>query len=529
MTLSEGAHVHTPYITIIITYHRHRRKDGREHGLGLFTFADGSTFRGFWRDGAKQFGVLRPPPGGSGGGGGGGDGSGRGGDGASAVTQAKGAYAGATAGAEARESSGDAPPAAAGGGGDGAAPAVARPRHATAGLPPGAALVREYEDGAIVRQVLLPAADVAAIFGPGPPQTPWRAGAGAGAGLDVLLRGGAKRAAARLGCAVHKGNSVADLVTALQAGLRWSAFAGGGGLGGADAGTVSAMKAAALAKGGTGGGGGGGGELDPLPPAAFAEKVVAAFPRAGSASTPLHCASGDFRCGRPAPVPLSSLPCTPLCRRVRPSSALAPHSAASLPRALHTSHPIQRWTEYAPRAFARVRAHFGWDAAALVRELCADGALRPLRGAPAGKSGAAFLRSARGALLVKTVRKSEARALLARLLPRYEAHVRSQPGSLLARVLGLFSVEGASAGGGKVRFVIVGDVLGSAASAAAAAAASAAAAGVVAEAVAAAAPPRPLRLTARYDLKGSTRGRTAGPAAVAAVRRLFACLRACVM
>jgi 1-phosphatidylinositol-4-phosphate 5-kinase len=36
-------------------------KDGQEHGIGIFTWADGSTYHGFWREGCKEgIGVYRP-------------------------------------------------------------------------------------------------------------------------------------------------------------------------------------------------------------------------------------------------------------------------------------------------------------------------------------------------------------------------------------------------------------------------------------------------------------------------------------
>jgi hypothetical protein len=66
-----------------------------------------------------------------------------------------------------------------------------------------------------------------------------------------------------------------------------------------------------------------------------------------------------------------------------------------------------------------------------------------------GKSGSVFFLSADDQLLVKTIRKQEARLLRA-LLPRYYDHMMSHPNSLLVRVMGMFSITSESSGGRKV-------------------------------------------------------------------------------
>ena len=81
-------------------------------------------------------------------------------------------------------------------------------------------------------------------------------------------------------------------------------------------------------------------------------------------------------------------------------------------------------------------------------------------------------------VLIKTVGKEEMRLLLA-LIPRYYRHVTASPCSLLTRFYGVHRVSPLL--GRRVRFVVMGNVL-----------------------------PSHLRLHRKYDLKGSTYGRTAG-------------------
>jgi hypothetical protein len=80
--------------------------------------------------------------------------------------------------------------------------------------------------------------------------------------------------------------------------------------------------------------------------------------------------------------------------------------------------------------------------------------------------------------LVKTTRKSEMKVLLA-MLPAYYAHMAAHPGSLLTRFFGVHRVSPAS--GRKVRFVVMSNIFVT-----------------------------DLLIHRRYDIKGSSHGRTAG-------------------
>jgi len=95
------------------------------------------------------------------------------------------------------------------------------------------------------------------------------------------------------------------------------------------------------------------------------------------------------------------------------------------------------------------------------------------------KSGEIFLRSTNGRFIIKTVGKHEAEALV-ELLPRYAQHFHSCPDSLLGRYLYLFSLDLSGAGFGSRYITIMHSVFDS-----------------------------PLPISLMYDLKGSTKNRSA--------------------
>lgn len=138
--------------------------------------------------------------------------------------------------------------------------------------------------------------------------------------------------------------------------------------------------------------------------------------------------------------------------------------------------PPFKWKDYAPRVFQRLREQFGIDNSDYLLSLTGDAALR-LLGSP-GKSGSVFFLSDDDRFLVKTVRKEEMRLLL-ELIPRYFRHMGANPGTLLVRCYGVHRISPLL--GRRVRFIVMGNVL-----------------------------PSDLRMHRRYDLKGSTHGRTAG-------------------
>ncbi|PRW20830.1 Phosphatidylinositol 4-phosphate 5-kinase 2 isoform A [Chlorella sorokiniana] len=135
-----------------------------------------------------------------------------------------------------------------------------------------------------------------------------------------------------------------------------------------------------------------------------------------------------------------------------------------------------KWKDYAPRVFHRLRQSFGIDNTDYLLSLTGEAALR-LLGSP-GKSGSVFFLSDDDRFLVKTVRHSEMRLLLS-LIPLYYRHVQANPGTLLTRFYGVHRLTPII--GRQVRFVVMGNVL-----------------------------PSDLRLHRKFDLKGSTYGRTVG-------------------
>eukprot|EP00793_Prasinoderma_coloniale_P007021 PRCOL_00006873-RA len=161
----------------------------------------------------------------------------------------------------------------------------------------------------------------------------------------------------------------------------------------------------------------------------FRAKVKVSFPRTGGPTTPPH-SSGDFK-----------------------------------------------WKDYCPAVFQELRALFGVDTGDYMLSVCGDKALSQM-GSP-GKSGSVFFISDDDRFIIKTMRKHECK-LLMEMLPRYHAHVRKYPQTLLTRFLGMYRVK--PSGGRNVRFVVMGNLFCT-----------------------------DLRIHRRYDLKGSTQGRLTAP------------------
>ncbi|KAK9868987.1 hypothetical protein WJX84_003964 [Apatococcus fuscideae] len=139
-------------------------------------------------------------------------------------------------------------------------------------------------------------------------------------------------------------------------------------------------------------------------------------------------------------------------------------------------HKSFKWKDYCPAVFARLRETFGIDTRDYLLSLTGDKALRELPSP--GKSGSVFFMSDDDRFLIKTVRKDEMHLLLL-LIPQYYRHCKKHPDTLLTRFYGVHRVKPIL--GGTVRFVVMGNCL-----------------------------PTDVRLHRKYDLKGSTYGRTAG-------------------
>ncbi|PPS17323.1 hypothetical protein GOBAR_AA03299 [Gossypium barbadense] len=122
-----------------------------------------------------------------------------------------------------------------------------------------------------------------------------------------------------------------------------------------------------------------------------------------------------------------------------------------------------------------LREMFKIDAADYMMSICGNDALREL--SSPGKSGSIFFLSQDDRFMIKTLRKSEVKVLL-RMLPNYHHHVRSYENTLITKFFGLHRIKPSS--GQKFRFVVMGNMFCT-----------------------------ELRIHRRYDLKGSSQGRSA--------------------
>ncbi|MCO5611095.1 hypothetical protein L7F22_065345 [Adiantum nelumboides] len=134
-----------------------------------------------------------------------------------------------------------------------------------------------------------------------------------------------------------------------------------------------------------------------------------------------------------------------------------------------------KWKDYCPMVFRHLRELFNIDSADYMLSICGDSALREL--SSPGKSGSVFYLSNDDRFMIKTMRKAEVKALLG-MLHNYYNHVRMFENTLVAKFFGLHRIK--PAGGQKVRFIVMGNMFCT-----------------------------ELRIHRRFDLKGSSQGRSA--------------------
>ncbi|MFS8005081.1 putative 1-phosphatidylinositol-4-phosphate 5-kinase [Helianthus anomalus] len=134
-----------------------------------------------------------------------------------------------------------------------------------------------------------------------------------------------------------------------------------------------------------------------------------------------------------------------------------------------------KWKDYCPMVFRNLREMFKIDAADYMMSICGNDALREL--SSPGKSGSVFFLSQDDRFMIKTLRKSEVQVLL-RMLPDYHRHVKTYENTLITKFFGLHRIKPSS--GQKFRFVVMGNMFCT-----------------------------ELRIHRRYDLKGSSLGRSA--------------------
>lgn len=134
-----------------------------------------------------------------------------------------------------------------------------------------------------------------------------------------------------------------------------------------------------------------------------------------------------------------------------------------------------KWKDYCPMVFRNLREMFKIDAADYMMSICGNDALREL--SSPGKSGSVFFLSQDDRFMIKTLRKAEVKVLL-RMLPEYHHHVRTYENTLITKFFGLHRIKPSS--GQKFRFVVMGNMFCT-----------------------------ELRIHRRFDLKGSSLGRSA--------------------
>lgn len=134
-----------------------------------------------------------------------------------------------------------------------------------------------------------------------------------------------------------------------------------------------------------------------------------------------------------------------------------------------------KWKDYCPMVFRNLREMFKIDAADYMMSICGNDALREL--SSPGKSGSVFFLSQDDRFMIKTLRKSEVKVLV-QMLPSYHHHVSKYENTLITKFFGLHRIKPSS--GQKFRFVVMGNVFCT-----------------------------ELRIHRRFDLKGSSLGRSA--------------------
>ncbi|GER37771.1 phosphatidylinositol-4-phosphate 5-kinase [Striga asiatica] len=137
--------------------------------------------------------------------------------------------------------------------------------------------------------------------------------------------------------------------------------------------------------------------------------------------------------------------------------------------------PEFRWKDYCPIVFRHLRELFRVDQADYMLAICGNDALREL--SSPGKSGSFFYLTQDDRFMIKTVKKSEVKVLI-KMLPSYYQHVSRYENSLVTKFYGVHCVK--PVGGVKTRFIVMGNLFCS-----------------------------EYRINRRFDLKGSSHGRTA--------------------
>ncbi|KAF5821218.1 putative 1-phosphatidylinositol-4-phosphate 5-kinase [Helianthus annuus] len=156
--------------------------------------------------------------------------------------------------------------------------------------------------------------------------------------------------------------------------------------------------------------------------------------------------------GRPGPVPSLDLKSSAFNPKEKVWTRFPPEGSKYTPP--HQSSEF-RWKDYCPLVFRTLRMLFKVDAADYMLSICGDSALREL--SSPGKSGSFFYLTHDDRYMIKTIKKTEVKAIL-RMLSAYYNHFRSFEHTLLTKFYGLHCVKLTGAAQKKVRFIIMGNL-----------------------------------------------------------------------
>ncbi|KAI7727483.1 hypothetical protein M8C21_032945 [Ambrosia artemisiifolia] len=156
--------------------------------------------------------------------------------------------------------------------------------------------------------------------------------------------------------------------------------------------------------------------------------------------------------GRPGPTPSLDLKSSAFNPKEKVWTKFPPEGSKYTPP--HQSCEF-KWKDYCPLVFRTLRMLFKVDAADYMLSICGNDALREL--SSPGKSGSFFYLTHDDRYMIKTIKKTEVKAII-RMLSAYYNHFRSFEHTLLTKFYGLHCVKLTGATQKKVRFIIMGNL-----------------------------------------------------------------------
>ncbi|GAA0187034.1 kinase [Lithospermum erythrorhizon] len=116
-----------------------------------------------------------------------------------------------------------------------------------------------------------------------------------------------------------------------------------------------------------------------------------------------------------------------------------------------------KFKDYCPTVFRTLRTLLKVDPEEYKKSICETGPMREL--SSPGKSGSFFYLTNDEKYVIKTIKKAEIKVIL-RMLPEYYNHIRTFENTLISKFYGLHCVKLTGSTQKKVRFVIMGNLLG---------------------------------------------------------------------